>query len=167
MLIAHDTWVLVADGRKMLLMRNNGDAHHLKLDVEEKEIHENPKDSQQKSDAAGRASSTQSGPGAPPVAQAGPAGQGAQFAPSRGSMEEPDYHALEEERFATQIAANINGRALAGELDKLIVVAPADTLGILRRHFHQEVKTRLVGVLEKDLTNHPVPEIEKALSRAE
>lgn len=167
MLIAHDTHVLVADGRKMLLMRNNGDARHLKLEVEEKEIHENPKDSDQKTDAAGRASSTQSGPGAPPAAQAGSVGQGAQFSPSRGSMAEADYHALEEERFAARIAANINGRALAGELGRLLVVAPADTLGTLRRHFHQEVKARLVGELEKDLTNHPVPEIENLLSRTE
>ncbi|MFA7441229.1 MAG: host attachment family protein [Sphingomonadaceae bacterium] len=166
MRVTHNTLVLVADGRKMLLLRNAGDVEHLRLELEDKAIHENPKDSEQKSDAAGRASSTQSGPGAPRIAQAGALGQGAGFAPSRGSMDEPDYHALEEERFAAEMADMVNRRALSNDFDRLIVVAPARTLGELRKHFHQETNARLVGEIEKDLTNHPVPEIEEALTRA-
>ncbi|HKX78949.1 MAG TPA: host attachment protein, partial [Novosphingobium sp.] len=68
--------------------RNDGDAQHLKLQVEEKDTHASPRDRDHKSDRAGQASSTQSGPGAPPIAQGGSMhaqGQGAQFAPSRGT----------------------------------------------------------------------------------
>jgi protein required for attachment to host cells len=71
MLVPHNTLVVVADGRKMLLLRNEGDAVNLNLQVEHKEIHENPKDSDQKSDAAGRARSTQTGSNAPRAAQGG------------------------------------------------------------------------------------------------
>ena len=54
MRIPHDALIVVADGRKMLLLRNEGDAERLNLQVEHKDIHENPKDRDQKSDAAGR-----------------------------------------------------------------------------------------------------------------
>lgn len=169
MRVPHNTFVVVADGRKMLLLRNEGDAEHLNLQVEAKQIHPNPKDSDHKSDAAGRASSTQSGPGAPAVAQGGSMhalGGGAQFAPSRGSMAETDYHQLEEDRFAAEIAAMLRERALSNDMDTLIVAAPARTLGELRKHYHKEVEARLAGEITKDLTGHTVPQIEQALLRA-
>lgn len=166
MRIPHDALIVVADGRKMLLLRNEGDAERLNLQVEHKDIHENPKDRDQKSDAAGRASSTQSGPSAAPSARGGSShaqGQGAQFAPSRGSMDEPDYHQLEEDRFASEIADMLNAQALAQSFNQLIVAAPAKTLGELRKHYHKEVTARLVAEIDKDLTNHPVPMIENVL----
>lgn len=169
MQVPHNAFVLVADGRKMLLFRNEGDAEHLNLQVEQKEIHENPNDRDQKSDAAGRASSTQSGAGAPAAARAGSMhaqGQGAQFAPSRGSMDEPDYHQLEEDRFAARVAGILEAEALRKSFDTLIVAAPPRTLGELRKHYHTEVESRLAIEIARDLTNHPVPDIEQALLAA-
>lgn len=169
MQVPHNAYVLIADGRKMLLLRNEGDTQHLNLQLETKEIHDNPKDSDQKSDAAGRASSTQSGPGSPPIAQGGSMhalGSGAQFAPSRGSMGETDYHQLEEDRFAAEVAQLLNQRALANHFDTLIVAAPARTLGELRKHYHKELEQRLAAEIGKDLTGHTVPQIEQALVAA-
>lgn len=169
MQVPHNALVLVADGRKMLLFRNEGDAEYPNLQVEKKELHPNPKDSDQKSDAAGRSSSTQSGPGAPPVAQGGSMharGQGAGFAASRSSMEEPDYHQIEEDRFAAEVADLLNKQALSQDFETLIVAAPPRTLGELRTHFHKEVTDRLVAEIDKDLTNHPVPKIEEILLQA-
>jgi len=168
MLVPHDALVVVVDGRKMLLLRNEGDLKHLNLQVEDKQTHENPRDGNQKSDAAGRSSSTQSGPGSPQIAQGGSMharGQGAQFAPSRGTMDEVDFHQMEENRFAAEVAAQLNKRALAGSFDNLIVAAPPRTLGELRRHYRDEVKSRLICEIDKDLTSHPVPQIEQALVR--
>lgn len=167
MRIPHNAVIVVADGRKMLLLRNEGDIQRLNLQVEQSEIHENPKDSDQKTDAAGRASSTQSGPGAPAVAQNGSMharGAGAQFAPSRGSMEETDYHQMEEDRFATEIADLLKKQALAGAFESLVVVAPPRTLGELRKHYHKEVVERLKGEVGKDLTGHTIPQIEHVLT---
>lgn len=166
MQIPHDAFVLVADGRKMLFLRNEGDAVQPNLQVEAKEIHPNPKDSDQKRDASGTASSTQSGPGAPSAARNGSMhaqGGGAQFAPSRGTFEETDFHQLEEDRFAAETAEMLRKRALSNEFDKLIIVAPPKTLGELRKHYHKEVSTRLIGELDKDLTGHPVDQIERLL----
>ncbi len=169
--LAHNAVVLVADGRKMLFLRNQGDALAPNLTVEHAQEHPNPKNSDQKTDAAGGARSTQSGAGAPGVAQggsnhAGGGGGGAQFAPSRGSMAETDFHQLEEDRFAAEAADMLKRRALANEFEQLIIIAPPRTLGELRKHYHKEVSSRLTGELDKDLTGHPIPEIEKAIAAA-
>lgn len=55
-------------------------------------------------------------------------------------------------------------RALAHDYDKLIVVAPPAALGEMRKHYHKEVQNRLVGEIAKDLSNHPVPEIERIIA---
>lgn len=143
MQIPHDSFVLVADGRKSLFFRNQGDAEFPNLHVEEKEVHENPAHHEQASDLAGRA--------ATPVAGVG------------GSMTEVDFHQLEEDRFAADTAAMLKERALRNEFDSLVVVAPPKTLGELRKHYHKEVEKRLVAEVPKDLVNVPVAEIEKIL----
>ncbi|MFZ3485621.1 host attachment family protein [Sphingomonas sp. 3-13AW] len=170
MLIPHDAFVLVADGRKMLFLRNEGDAVQLNLQVEAKEIHPNPKDSDQKTDASGQASSTQSGANAPAVAQGGSMharGGGAQFAPARGTFEETDFHQLEEDRFAAETAEMLRKRALNNDFKALVVIAPPRTLGELRKKYHKEVSSRIIGELDKDLTGHPVDEIERLLQDIE
>ena len=71
MQVPHDSVVLVADGRKLLFLRNEGDDVHPNLTVEHAEERANPANRDQKTDAAGGSSSTQSGAGAPlPPAQA-------------------------------------------------------------------------------------------------
>jgi protein required for attachment to host cells len=169
MQIVNKSLVVVADGRKMLFFRNQGDEVYPNLEIDRVREQENPYDRDQKSDAAGAASSTQSGPGAPPAAQGGSmhaSGGGAQFAPSRGTMGETDYHQMEEDRFAAETAELLKKRALANDFESLIIVAPPKTLGELRKHYHKEVESRLVGEIAKDLTGHPVDEIEKIIASA-
>ena len=62
------------------------------------------------------------------------------------------------------MAEMLKQRALRNAFDSLIVVAPPRTLGELRKHYHKEVQKRLAGEIAKDLTGHPVPEIEKIIS---
>jgi protein required for attachment to host cells len=150
MQVPHDTVVVVADGRKMLFFRNEGDTQNLNLQVEKKVVDDNPSHSGQATDLAGGASSTRGG------------GQW-----GGGSMEEVDFHQQAEDRFAAETAALLKKRALANEFESLIIVAPPKTLGALRKHYHKEVTDRLRAEIAKDLTDHPVPEIEQALVRAE
>lgn len=169
MQVPHKSVVLVADGRKLLFLRNEGDAEYPNLVVESAQEKPNPADRDQKTEAAGAASSTQSGAGAHGGAQGGSGnagGSGAQFAAGRGSMGETDFHQLEEDRFAAEAAELLKKRALANNYESLIVVAPPKTLGELRKHYHKEVENRLTGELDKDLTGHPIDEIEKALQAA-
>jgi protein required for attachment to host cells len=143
MQVPHNSVILVADGRKSLFFRNQGDADFPNLSVVEKERHANPAHHDQASDLAGRASNT-----------------------TGSSMEEVDFHQQEEDRFAAETAAMLKERALRNEFDSLVVVAPPRTLGELRKHYHVEVEKRLVAELPKDLVNSPMPEIEKILQDA-
>ena len=146
MQVPHNSVVLVADGRKMLFLRNQGDAEYPNLTVETAEEKPNPATRDQATDAAGQASSP----------------QGA----AQSSMEPTDFHQLEEDRFAAEAADLLKRRALANDFESLIIVAPPRTLGELRKHYHKEVSDRLAGEIDKDLTGHPIPEIEKALLSA-
>lgn len=60
----------------------------------------------------------------------------------------------------------LNAKAIAGEIDDLIVIADPKTLGEMRRHYHKELQRRLVGELDKAIANEPIPAIEKALANA-
>ena len=151
MQLVNNTVVLVADGRKLLFLRNEGDAQYPNLTVEVAEEHPNPANRDQSTDAAGRASSTS------------PAGGTSR---SGSSMEPTDFHQLEEDRFAAEAAAMLKKRALANDFEHLVIVAPPRTLGELRKHYHKEVESRLAGELAKDLTGHTIPEIEAALQAA-
>lgn len=144
MQVPHGGCVMVADGAKMLFFRNEGDAEFLKLEVERKREQDNPADRDQKTDLAGASSG----------------GQGV----GRDAFEETDYHQQAEDRFAAEAAEMLKGRALRGEFESLIIVAPPRTLGELRKHYHKEVERRLTGEIAKDLTGHPVEEIEKIIS---
>ena len=55
MRVAHNSVIVVADGRKSLFFRNEGDGAFPNLQVERKEIHENPAHHEQASDTAGQA----------------------------------------------------------------------------------------------------------------
>ncbi len=146
MLIPNDTFVVVADGRKMLFFRNDGDAQHPNLVVERKRVQDNPDNIDQRTDAPGRSFSS--------------VGAG------RSAYEETDFHQLEEDRFAAETAELLKKRALNNDFEKLIIVAPPKTLGELRKHYHKEVESRLIGEIDKTLTGHPVEDIESALQAA-
>ena len=60
----------------------------------------------------------------------------------------------------------LNAKAIAGEIDDLIIIADPKTLGEMRRHYHKELQRRLVGELDKAIANDPIPAIEKALANA-
>jgi protein required for attachment to host cells len=145
MRVPHNSFILVADGKKSLFFRNEGDGDFPNLIVERKDGHADLEDREQKSDAPGRTFSGQ--------------GTGA-----RSAYQETDYHQLEEEKFAAETAELLKERALRNDFESLIVVAPPRTLGALRKHYHKEVEKRLAGEIAKDLTGHPVTEIEKILS---
>jgi protein required for attachment to host cells len=144
MLIPHATLVLVADGRKFLLLRNVGDASEPILMFEGNGEKESSSTRTQGRDAPGRS---------------------ATYGKARTAMEQTDFHQLDEHHFARDVAGLLNSLAEAEEFTRLIVVAPPRTLAELRENFGKIVKDRLIAEVDKDLTNHPVAEIAALLSR--
>ncbi len=68
---------------------------------------------------------------------------------------------LTETQFAVDLAKLLYEYAQKGDFGELILVANPSTLGTIRGELHQEVSGRIVGEFAKDLTNHPISEIEK------
>lgn len=145
--LPHNTLVLVADGRKMLFLRNHGEGAQIDLRLESHREQDNAANRDQATDAPGRSS-----------------GGGGNRSSAMG---ETNFHQIEEDRFAAEAADVLRVRALSGDFKSLVVVAPPRTLGELRKHYHKEVESRIVDELHKDLTGCSVEEIEAALVRNE
>ncbi len=145
MLIRHNALVLVADGKKYLVLRNTGDIRRITLSYEGGGEKENPATREQGSAPPGRAFSS-----------AGTA---------RSAMQQTDWHQIEEDRFAGQAAEMLGKLADAGDFEELVVVAPPRTLAALRECYSPPVASRLVAEIPKDLTKHPVDEIARILER--
>lgn len=141
--IRHNDWILVGDGSKAKFLRNAGDAEQLRLETLELLEHRNPPNREQAADRPGRLQD-----------------RGVQ---QRSAVQETDWHQLEKDRFADWVAEILYKAAQGKAFERLIVVAPPKTLGELRRVFHSEVEKRVVGTLDKDLTNHPVDRIRELL----
>jgi protein required for attachment to host cells len=147
MKLPNNALVLVADGRKMLFLRNHGDESRMELHLEAHQEQNNPPTRDQGTDSPGRSFSS--------------AGT------RRSAMEQTDFHQIEEDRFAAGAAQLLQERALKHDFKTLVVIAPPRTLGELRNHYHKEVESRIIQEIHKDLTGFPIDKIEAALVKAD
>ena len=142
--VSHGTLILVGDGQKALFLRNRGNAQHIDLIVERILEQDNPATREQGTDRPGRSTAS------PGVA--------------RSAMEEVDWHHFGKERFANEVAEALYRHAHANRFDSLVIIAAPKILGNLRKAFHLEVVDRIAAEIPKELTSHPVSEIEKLLA---
>jgi protein required for attachment to host cells len=143
--IPHNALVFVGDGSKALILRNEGDAQFLNLRTEQVFTDTNPATHEQGTDRPGRAFSSVGGG-------------------MRSSMGQTDWHKLEEHRFAEQVAAALERMVRDRGVAALVVVAPPRALADLRKAFHPDVKKKIIAEIDKDLTKHPLDQIEKHLA---
>lgn len=137
------TWVLIADGEKALFLENLTDAENPHLEVWREKEQDNPPRREQAANKRGR--------------------QQESVGHRRSAYEDTDWHQLAKERFASELADILYKKAHQGAFDHIVIVAAPQILGELRPQLHKEVQNRLVGEVDKDLTNHPVEEIEQIL----
>ncbi len=147
--VPHNSLILVGDGKKALFLRNKGNPYKVDLVVERILEQDNPPTREQGTDRPGRS-----------IANLGVAGPGV----ARSAMAEVDWHHLAKERFADEIADALYRHAHANLFDRLVIIAPAKILGNLRKAFHAEVIDRIVAEIPKELTSHPVAEIERLIA---
>jgi protein required for attachment to host cells len=144
MALPNQTLVLVADGKKMLFLRNYGDENQIDLRTEAHDEREDRKDREIKSDAPGAI------------------GQSAGYS-GRVAYEETDFHQQEEDLWVKDAAEELKKRALSNDFDKLVIVAPPKALGVLRKELHKEVERRILFTCNKEMTDRPIPDIEELL----
>lgn len=143
--LPHDTWVIVADGEKALFLKNQGDDIDMHLTVLRKDEQDNPPARDWASNRPGRFND---GPSV-----------------HRSAVDDTDWHELEKERFASDLADRLYKYAHKGTFEQIVLIASRVVLSRLREELHQEVQDRVVFEIPKVLTNHPVDEIEKHLAR--
>jgi len=142
-IIPHDACVLVADGKKALLLRNIGTAYQLMLEVEQViEASANPLSHEQGTDRPGR---TWAGS-------------------HRSSVDETDFHDLEEQRFSTIVAERLETICAEGAIGKLVIAAAPKSLANLRHAMSESLSKRVIAEYDKDLVNLPIEEIQRHLA---
>ncbi|MDF3413324.1 host attachment protein [Sulfitobacter sp. M57] len=139
--LKNGTWVLIADGEKALFLENRTDGEDPFLEVFREEQQENPPNRAQ---AANRPGRFNDGPSV-----------------HRSAVDDTDWHQLAKDRFAAELADILYKKVHAGAFDDIVLVAPPGTLGELRTQLHQEVKGKVIGEIDKTLTNHALEDIEK------
>ena len=142
--VSHSALILIGDGQKALFLRNRGNPQRVDLEVERILEQDNPATREQGTDRPGRSA--------------------ASVGAARSAVEEVDWHYLAKERFAGIIAEALYRHAHDNRFAKLVIIAPPKILGNLRRAFHSEVIDRIVGEIPKELTSHPLPQIERLLT---
>ena len=141
--VHHEAWVMVGDGTKALFLHNAGDEEILNLRRLEVRQQDNPATRDQGSDAPGRGFSP----------------SGTRF----GSLGGPDFHQIEDDRFAAAIAEEINRAAHENAFREIVIVAPPKCLAEIRKDLSAEAQKKVTAEIAKDYTHHPIPEIEKLL----
>lgn len=143
-LIRH-AWVLVTDGGRARIFRNEGDAFKPELRLLRSESLDNPPSREQ---ARSKPSRTNDSLG------------------RRSAMEVTDHHQVAEDRFIAAVAGDLDRSFRAGEFEQLFVVAPPVALGEFRKVASSGVARSVALELDKDLTKHIPADIAKLLVKA-
>jgi protein required for attachment to host cells len=151
-LIPAQALVMVGDGEQARFLRNVGTPLEPKLQLEDVMAQHNPATRDQGTDHPTRGSKFGSGV----ASRAG--------AP-RSNLEQADWHQINEDRFAKDMATRLYELAHAGRYRHLVIVVPPKALGALRQELHEEVRKRVVAEVPKEMTSAPVERIQAELSR--
>jgi protein required for attachment to host cells len=142
--IPHNAYVFVGDGRKALFLRNEGDEKFPNLKTERVFVDDNPPTHEQGSDRPGR-------------------DFGRMGTNRRSGLTATDWHELEERRFTQEVAAALEQLVRANGVTALAIVAPPRALADLRHAIHKDVKGLIFAEIDRDLTKHPIADIERHL----
>ena len=133
--------MVVADGEKALILVNSGEKFSPRLSVHKKLERSVDPDTEQLSDRPGRLSD-------------GPS-------PHRSSVEQTDLAFAYKKQFAEDLSDFLNQQASNNLITELVIVAPSLVLYTLRDQLSPKARSKVVGELGKDLTNHPIKKIEE------
>ncbi|MEE8334330.1 MAG: host attachment family protein [Alphaproteobacteria bacterium] len=142
------TWYLVADGARARLFANDGPGRGLHPATDKTYALDEVRRTQDiVSDREGRG--------------AGPAGG------SGHAMTAPtDPRAHEEAEFVRHLAGEIGEMGQKNQYDRLVIVAAPQALGALRAHLPRAAQDKLIGELNKDLTQLTAADITQHLEAA-
>jgi protein required for attachment to host cells len=142
----HNDWVVVTDGGRALVMRNDGDAQNVLLTVLRKYDQDVPPTRDIGTDRPGRAY--------------------ASVGPGRSAMEPTDFHQQEEDRMMAEVAADLAEDLRQKKFSALVVAAAPASLGALRKAMSDELSKTVIAEVPKDFTKMNLVKLGLALSQA-
>ena len=77
-----------------------------------------------------------------------------------------DGRRLVKDDFAAATAAFLNKLSLDGVIEHLVVVSDPRTLGEMRKHFHRDLRGKIIGDLAKDFRRRPLEDITSLIANA-
>lgn len=84
----------------------------------------------------------------------------------QNSSGNPDNSQASEDGFSAGIVELLNKGVLEGRIEGLVIIAAPRALGEMRKHYHKTLSAKLLGEIAKDLTGHPVADVEAAIHAA-
>ena len=140
-LVPSGALVLVADGRRVLFMKNVGTAMSVQMEIAHvMQAEANPSNRKQGTGPADRV-----------VHQSGVRGT--------STVETPDYHSRAESEFLVRVMGTLDRQVQQGNVHAVVLVAPPRALAVLREVVTPLVKSVLRGEVGKDLVNEPLEKI--------
>jgi protein required for attachment to host cells len=144
--VNHKDWIIVSDGGRALVLRNDGDAQNLLLTVLRTYEEDTPPTREIGADKPGRTH--------------------ASVGPGRASIEPTDFHQQEEDRLMAKVAADLAEDLRQRNFSTLIVAAAPTALGALRKAMSPELRKAISAEIPKDFTNMNLVKLGLALSQA-
>ena len=144
--LKRNDWVLVSDGGRALVMRNDGKLGDPKLIMLRKHDQDTPPTRDLGTDRPGR---THTGVGL-----------------GRSAMEPTDLHQQAEDRLMTDVAAGLAEDLRLQKFSSLVVAAAPTALGALRKAMSDELKKAVIAEIPKDFTKMNLTQLGGALSQA-
>src|SRR4051794_2530492 len=138
-------WVVVCDGRKAIILENQGDALFPNLRVQETYEH-----ADQATHVTGRAA---------------PGRSFQSVGHHRSAVAETDRHDESERSFLHSLAERLARALLDGKTGSMTMVAPPRALGMIRDAYSPAVRRAITREIAKDVVKLPVHEIEHMLTR--
>lgn len=128
------TWILVADGTRARIFRNEGPQKGLQPALDRDFASPAPPTRALGADRPGRVQESAS-------------------SERHAMVPRVDWHRFEKEKFAKSMARIVDEAAERGAFDRLVLVAPPRTLGDLRSALGPRARALVTAELDKDLTH--------------
>jgi protein required for attachment to host cells len=142
--IPWESWVVVCDGAKALIMQNAGDNQMMNLQVQETLTQPNIADRDLGAGKPGRSHQANGMSGS--------------------AVEEISWHDQAEEDFLKRVAVKLDELVQDKEARRIVLVAPPKALGQIRPNLRADTQAAITAEVAKDLTNFPVDQIERHLA---
>lgn len=139
--LPHLSLLVVCDGGKALLMRNDGHADRPNLHMVDTLQHHAEATHEIGAERPGRVYASTGG--------------------GRSAVEAPDYHDMEETAFLQQVCDQIEKAVGGHHAAKLVIAAPPKVIGKLRSLLPAPLREKVVDEVGKDLAKLSIDEIER------